>query len=199
MSDLDEIMNAPDLTSLLAQPTETKHTNFASTIDLETNFSDDFDFGAIHEEQNEERAAQAPPEPIEPLKPYDAKKHATALVNGLVTVEALVLTPVATIKARKEVGGNKAIKTMRFAVQKSYTGEKLTEQEETLIKKFEDYQSKMSLLTDDIIPSDAQKKQLIDAAIPYMEEVRWEIGPGAAFWGMYAGNLVGKVGKILLK
>lgn len=195
---LDEIMNAPNLLDVIAQPTEEKNPNYSSTIDLESNFSEDFDFDAIHQEQRETEQEQQAAAPVVPLQPYDAKKHATSLVNGLVVAETLVLSPIATVKARKSIGGNKVIKAMRAAYQKEFSGEELDDQEKRLVEKYKDYEAKMKMLSDDILPSDSIKKQLIDAAIPYMEEVRWEIGPGAGFWTMYVGSFASKVAKILM-
>ncbi|MDX1447219.1 hypothetical protein [Lishizhenia sp.] len=191
-------MNAPNLLDVIAQPTEEKNPNYSSTIDLESNFSEDFDFDAIHQEQRETEQEQQAAAPVVPLQPYDAKKHATSLVNGLVVAETLVLSPIATVKARKSIGGNKVIKAMRAAYQKEFSGEELDDQEKRLVEKYKDYEAKMKMLSDDILPSDSIKKQLIDAAIPYMEEVRWEIGPGAGFWTMYVGSFASKVAKILM-
>lgn len=193
-------MSATNLLDVIAEPTETKTPSPAVNTDImASNFGADFDIEAIEEERQIENEAQEAATPIVPLQPYDAKKHATALVNGLFVVESLALTPIATIKARNSVGGTKAIKAMRNAYQKQFKGEDLDEQEKRLIENLKEFEAKMKLLSDEILPTDREKQNLINAAIPYMEEVRWEIGPGLGFWGMYASSTISKIATIFMK
>lgn len=200
MSRLDEILNAVDIRAELAEETQTRSESQGPSFAPIVQESGDF-----HETEEVKEPIQTPtdppPAPIEeakPLEPYDALKNARSLVYGIQSIEGIVLTPIAVAKARKNMGGGTVIKSMRDAYQKKMRGEKLDETEQNLVAALADYERKMALLSDDILPTQEETNKLIQAAVPYCEETQMNIKAGLGFWGAYFGSMVGKIGKMLM-
>ncbi len=192
---LEKLFEAVDLTKIIAEPTENKGSasDFFKPILQENNSfheAEDEDFDEVEELEDEE---------LEEIEEYDAERNARSLVYGMQAIETIVLLPIATYKTKKRVGGKSVIEKMRKAYTKKMNGQKLNEREELLVKSLEDYERKMMLLSDDFISTPSQTEKLIQAAIPWCQESKMKIGPGVGFWAEYAGQLIGKAAKIMLK
>lgn len=136
--------------------------------------------------------------PVIPEKPYDAEKNAQSLVYGMQAIEQIILNPIALGKQHMKIGGKKTKQKMKAAYIKKMNGETLNKTEENLVIALEDYERKMTLLSDSILPNPKKTEFLIRAAIPYCEESKMEVKAGLAFWGAYSGDLVEKITLILM-
>ncbi len=185
-SRLDELFKSVNLREVISAETEKRVDNVIDVISPIVSNNQDF-----HEDETEEE--------IEIVEPYDAEKNARSLVYGLQSIDTIILNPIGYVKTRHSAGGGKAIKKMRAAYQKQMNGDELTETDQRLLKAFETYKRDMELLSDDLIPHPKQTEELIKRAIPYCEETQMNFSAGMGFWAAYAGGLVEKISKILLK
>lgn len=147
---------------------------------------------------DERREPQAPSQPLEPEKPYDAQANAESLVFGLQAIDHMILTPVAILKVRKNAGGTSTISKMRRAIAKKYEAVELTEEDNKFISLYQDFKNDMKTLTDFVTPSEEDTDRLIRIAVSYCEESRINVGKGMAFWSNYAGSVAERITQILL-
>lgn len=185
----------------ISQPTEFRPepaSISASPVEESAAAVNPFDF-----EETASRIPQTPsaaaPEPIvDEYEDYDAETNAKSLVHMLTALDSIALTVTVNAKCRKNVGGQRAIKKMRAALIKSEFGQELTETDKQLIKRFEAFEAKLKLLSDDVLPKPEKIDQLIQQAIPYCEASRIKVGEGTGFWISYGTDVLLRASKILL-
>jgi hypothetical protein len=186
MNKLESLMNAVNLREVIGAETKERIEQTVNNLTQpETVNLDDFESAPIVSTQQEE--------------PYDAEKQARNLVNGLLVLDTAILNPIGMLKIRNNTGGSAVIKKMRKAYMKKMSGAELNDEEKNLYESFETFRNDLNMLSDELIPTDAHRKALMQVAIPYCEDTKINIKSGLVFWGMYTGSLVQKITKILIK
>lgn len=199
-SSLSSLANAVSLADEISKPTEVKETVSKALEGLENSSNlNPFgnDFAPVEPEPTPVPVFEFP-DPIEE-EPYDPEKNARALVNTLLGIDALVLNGVVFAKARSKAGGKKGMERMKKAREKEYSGTELTDSDKANLKRFEDYKRDLDLLGDSIFVSEPVKKQLIEAAIDYCTETKFEMSASTAFWASYGSNLIERTTRIIFK
>lgn len=161
----------------------------------------------IHPETDDDDFDDPEPEPTsqrqrptaESEEPYDAAKNARSLVFALQSLDAIILNPIALVKTMSNCGGNKAVKEMKAAHQKTFRGVELDDVEKRLVDSYKKYQSDLMAMSDAVLSSEDETKHLIEVATDYCEETKMKVGPGMAFWSNYAGSMAKKITLILMK
>lgn len=186
MNKLESLMNAVNLREVIGAETRERIEQTVNNLTQpETVNTEDFEPAPIVSTHQEE--------------PYDAEKQARNLVNGLLAIDSLVLNPIGMLKIRHNAGGSAVIKKMRKAYMKKMSGAELNDEEKNILESFETFKNDLNMLSDDLIPTEAQRKALMQVAIPYCEDTKINVKSGLVFWGMYTGSFVEKITKILIK
>jgi len=183
---LEKLMNAVNLREVITAETKERIENTAAEM-VQPIIANKGDFEPVSITKQQE------------VEPYDAEKQARNLVNGLLAMDSLVLNPIGMLKIRHNAGGSEVIKKMRKVYMKKMSGAALTEEEQNIMDSFETFKNDLNMLSDELVPTDAQRKALMQVAIPYCEDTRINVKSGLVFWGMYTGSFVEKITKILIK
>ncbi len=196
---LASLMKSVDLREVFSQETTHRSVEESKTEEPTQNVNqEDFSQEPVAKDVESIEQTQEPTVQIERKPNYNAEQNAQSLVYGLQALEQMVLSPLAMFRMHKKIGGKEVKTAMLTAYQKKMSGGELNDEDNRLIAAFEDYERKVSLLTDSILPNEKKTEFLIRAAKPYCEETQMEIKSGLAFWASYGGDFAEKITKIMM-
>ncbi len=184
VTDLDELFDTEDLSSIMAQ-----ETNEVDEPPLSAPISDSTDSAGEPKVQSAVL--------LEEENTYDPQPNATSLVHGLQSLEQIVLNPIAFVKVRKDVGGKEVIDKMRKALTKEYSGKTLDDDDKRLLAGFESYKKNLEMLSDSLITSKKETEKMIEVAYGFCEETQFKAGKGMALAAAFTGSFVEKITRIL--
>lgn len=166
------------LDDILEQPTQVRAESTTNHQQEMTNFSS-LEFEEL------------PPAPIEQeeeldISPYNAEENAEILVELIDVVNIQTLTPLARWKLRKKLGGKTEVTRKQLLFEKKLSQSKLTEEEKRDIELYQAYLKDKAELEKAIPYTEDEKKNLKQAAIPYLMQSKLKIGGGMAFWTQLA-------------
>lgn len=116
----------------------------------------------------------------------EAKENAEILVELLDTINTASLTPLARWKLRKKRGGKTALLKMQEIAEKSFSDEDLTEQEKSLLAKYNAYMRDKEQLEKDIPYTDEEKAKLVKSATSWLHRKKIRVSGDMSFWGEFA-------------
>ena len=116
----------------------------------------------------------------------EAKENAEILVELLDTINTAALTPLARWKLRKKRGGKTALLKMQEIAEKSFSDEDLTEQEKSLLAKYNAYMRDKEQLEKDIPYTDEEKAKLVKSATSWLHRKKIRVSGDMSFWGEFA-------------
>jgi hypothetical protein len=168
------------LDDILEQPTQVRSELTTNNQQEMTNFSslefEEVSSTPIEQEQEEEFD----------ISPYNAEENAEILVELIDVVNIQTLTPLARWKLRKKLGGKTEVTRKQLLFEKKLSQSKLTEEEKRDIELYQAYLKDKAEIEKAIPYTEDEKKNLKQAAIPYLMQSKLKIGGGMAFWTQLA-------------
>lgn len=169
------------LDSILEESTQTRSESRTGNMDEVADFSS-LEFEPTYVEptyvEQEDEAIN--------ISPYDAEENAEILVELIDVVNVQSLTPLARWKLRKKLGGKTEVTRKQLLFEKKLNKETLTDEEKRDIELYQAYLKDKEELDKAIPYTDEEKKNLKQAAIPYLKQTQLKIGGGMAFWTQLA-------------